>query len=97
MHPGLEHEKASDLNEEQIVDKITEIQKRIGMAHTTGRTKVVFQLQALLEHYQSMLKEKLFMELQSMIDADPKLGRKVIDIDWPDPADDDEEDKKPTF
>ena len=94
MHPGLEHEKASELTEEQIVKKITEIQKRIGMAQTTGRTEAVFQLQLLLDHYQDIMKEKLMMELQDLIDADPKLGRKVIDIDWPDPADEDEDTDK---
>ena len=92
MHPGLEHEKASELNEEQIIKKITEINKRIGMANTTGRTEVIFQLQALLDHYQFILNEKLMMELQDIIDADPKLGRTVIDIEWPDPAEDDDKD-----
>ncbi len=94
MHPGLEHEKASELNEEQITKKITEIQKRIGMANMTGRTEVIFQLQALLNHYQEILNEKMLLELQAILDADPKLGRKVIDIDWPDPADEDDDPDK---
>lgn len=93
MHPGLEHEKTSEMTEEELVKKTTEINKRIGMAQLSGRTEVVFQLQLLLEHYQTALNEKLMMELQSIIDDDPKLGRKVIDIDWPDPAEDEEDDK----
>lgn len=93
MHPGLEHEKASELTEEQVVKKLVEIQKRMGMAHTTGRTEVIFQLQILLDHYQDILREKQMMELQALIDADPKLGRKVIDIDWPDPAEEEDKDK----
>ena len=94
MHPGLEHEKASELNEEQITKKITAIQKRMGMAQTTGRTEAMFQLQALLDHYQEMLHEKLLIELQAILDDDPKLGRTVIDIDWPDPADEDDDPDK---
>lgn len=97
MHPGLEYEKASDLNEEQVIRKITEIMKRMGMAQTTGRTEVIYQLQLLLDHYQDMLNEKRLIELQTILDADPKLGRKVIDIDWPDPADDDDDDDDSAF
>jgi len=66
----------------------------MGMVQTTGRTEAMFQLQALLDHYQDMLKEKLLLELQAILDADPKLGRKVIDIDWPDPADEDDDTDK---
>ena len=94
MHPGLENEKTSELTEEQIVKKIVEISKRIGMAQTTGRTEVVHQLQLLLDHYRFAQQEKLQYELQKIIDDDPKLGRKVIDIDWPDPADTDDTDEK---
>lgn len=96
MHPGLEHEKASELTEEQIMQKIVEINKRIGAAHQTGRTEVIHQLQLLLEHYEGLRQDKLQQELQQMIDEDPKLGRKVIDIDWPDPAEENEEPKKNT-
>ena len=37
--------------------------------------------------------EKVEAEMQKIIDADPKLGRKVINIDWPDPNE--ENDKSP--
>ena len=85
MHPGLENEIISDLSEEDIIRKITELQKRMGIAHTTGRVEVINQLQLLIDHYQSILYERMLEEQQKIIDADPKLGRKVIDIDWPDP------------
>lgn len=93
IHPGLEHEKASELTEEQCHKKISEINIRIGIAHQLGRTDALPQLRSLVEHYQAILKDKMDAELQEMIDNDPKLGRTVIDIDWPDPADekDDEE------
>ncbi len=93
IHPGLEHEKASELTEEACHKKISEINIRIGIAHQLGRTDALPQLRSLIEHYQAILKDKMDAELQEMIDNDPKLGRTVIDIDWPDPADekDDEE------
>ena len=91
MHPGLEHEKTSEMTEEELVKKTTEINKRMGMAYQSGRTEVVRQLQLLLEHYQDALNEKMMMQLQSILDADPKFGRKVIDIDWPDPAEDEDD------
>jgi len=96
MHyiPGLEGEKSDDLSEDEIAIKISELNKRIGIAYTTGRTDSVPQLRNLIEHYQAIMREKLLREEQELIDADPKLGRTVINIDWPDPA---EEDNKDTF
>ena len=90
MHPGLEKEKLSELTEEQLVEKIVELNKRIGIAHQLGRTDVIPQLELLVEHYEQVRNEKLQKELQEMIDADPKLGRTVINIDWPDPAEEEE-------
>ena len=89
--PGLEGEKSTDLNEDEIAIKISELNKRIGIAYNTGRTDTVPQLRLLIEHYQAVMQEKLLLEEQALIDADPKLGRKVINIDWPDPADDEDE------
>lgn len=84
-HPFLEKEQVSKLSDDEIFQKISEIQKRMGIAHQTGRTDSLYQLQLLLEHYQSILNERLMEEQQKIIDSDPKLSRTVIDIDWPDP------------
>lgn len=92
-YPGLEGEKSEDLGEDEIAIKISELNKRIGIAYTTGRTESIYQLRQLVEHYQIMMREKFMKEEQEMIDADPKLGRTVINIEWPDPADEDEKDK----
>lgn len=95
MHPGLEKEKLSELSEDDIVHKITDLQRRMGIAYQTGRTEVVAQLQLLIDHYQDALNERILEEQQKLIDADPKWGRTVIDIDWPDPnAEAEEEEKK---
>lgn len=93
IHPGLETEKASELTEEDCFNKIAELNKRIGIAYQLGRTSALPQLRLLLEHYQTIANEKVEAELQEIIDADPKLGRTVINIDWPDPADNDDDDK----
>ena len=86
IHPGLDTEKVSELSIEDCHKKLTEINKRIGIAHQLGRTSSLPQLLLLRDHYQFIIKEKLEEETQELIDKDPKLGRKVIDIDWPDPA-----------
>lgn len=93
FYPGLEGQKIDDLSEEDITIKISEIQKRIGIAYQLGRTDAVFQLNGLAAHYQAILQEKFQREEQEMIDADPKLGRTVINIEWPDPADEEDTDK----
>ncbi len=85
--PGLEGEKSDDLSEEDIALKISKLNERIGISYKLGRTDSLPQLRLLVEHYQFMLREKVMKEQQDLIDADPKLGRTVIDIDWPDPAD----------
>lgn len=92
--PGLEGEKSSNLSEDDIAIKISELNIRIGIAYNTGRTEAIHQLRMLIEHYQFMLREKYMKEEQELLDADPKLGRTVINIDWPDPA---EKDEKDTF
>ena len=91
MHPFLEKEQVSKLSDDEIFQKISEIQKRMGIAHQTGRTDSLYQLQLLLEHYQSILNERLMEEQQKIIDSDPKLSRTVIDIDWPDPHEEKQE------
>lgn len=93
IHPGLEHEKASELTEEQCHKKISELNIRMGIAHRLGRTDALPQMRLLVEHYQSILKDKIDAEMQKMMDDDPKLGRTVIDIDWPDPADQEEDEE----
>ena len=93
MYPGLENEKVSELTEEDCHNKISEIQKRIGIAYQLGRTDAIPQLNSLIIHYENILNDKMQEQLQEIIDNDPKLGRTVIDIDWPDPADKDDTDE----
>lgn len=93
FYPGLEGQKVDDLSEEDISIKISELNKRIGIAYQLGRTDAIPQLNGLIGHYQAILQEKYQREEQELIDADPKLGRTVIDIDWPDPADEEDTDK----
>jgi len=92
MHPGLEKEKASEMSIEDCHEKITEIDRRMGIAYQLTHTDVLPQMRLLKEHYQMIIKDKMDAEMQEMIDSDPKLGRTVIDIDWPDPADEEDED-----
>ena len=92
-YPGLEGEKVSEMSEEDILKKINELNIRLAIAYNMGTSDAVFQLQGLLDHYNRALHEKVEAEMQKIIDADPKLGRKVINIDWPDPNE--ENDKSP--
>lgn len=92
--PGLEGEKPSEMTEEQVLKKLGELQKRMAIAQQMGNSDVIRQLRNLLDYYYSIQDEKRQQELQEMIDKDPKLGRTSIDIDWPDPADEDEDDSK---
>lgn len=93
FYPGLEGQKIDDLSEDDIAIKISELQKRVGICYQLGRTDAVQQLTGLIEHYQAILQEKYQREEQELIDADPKLGRTVIDIEWPDPAEEDDDER----
>ena len=93
IHPGLEKEKSSELTIEDCHKKLTELNKRIGFAYKTGRVEVINQLNILIDHYQNIINEKLDKEAQEMINKDPKLGRTVIDIDWPDPAEEEDDEE----
>lgn len=84
-YPGLEGEKVSEMSEEDILEKVNELNIRLSIAYNMGSSDAVFQLQGLLNHYNEAIREKVEAEMQKIIDADPKLGRKVINIDWPDP------------
>lgn len=84
-YPGLEGEKVSEMSEEDILEKVNELNIRLSIAFNMGSSDAVFQLQGLLNHYNEAIREKVEAEMQKIIDADPKLGRKVINIDWPDP------------
>ena len=92
-YPGLEGEKVSEMSEEDILDRVGELNTRLAIAHDMGSTDAVFQLQGLLDHYNEALREKVEIEMQKIIDEDPKLGRKVINIDWPDPNEEDNKSK----
>ena len=91
--PGLENINISELSDENIHKKITKLNQRLGIAHQFGRHEVLEQLNRLIDFYQNILFDRALKEEQKMIDADPKLGRTVIDIDWPDPADIEDEDE----
>lgn len=84
-YPGLEGEKISEMSEEDILDRISKLNIQLSIAYTISSSDAVFQLQSLLNHYNEAIREKVEAEMQKIIDADPKLGRKVINIDWPDP------------
>jgi len=90
-YPGLDGIKIDEISEEEVTLKISELNKRIGIAHKLGRTDIINQLNNLIEYYQTILKEKYQREEQKIIDADPKLGKSIIDIDWPDPNEEKED------
>lgn len=83
MHPGIGD--TSKLTEEEILEKITELNKRKAMAYSSGRAGEIMinQLDIMLDHYQNILDERIFFEIQEEINKDPKLSRESIDIEWP--------------
>ena len=93
-YPGLEGEKISEMSEEDVLGRINELNIRLAIAYNMSSSDAVFQLQGLLNHYNEAIREKVEAEMQKIIDEDPKLGRKVINIDWPDP--DEKNNKKPS-
>jgi hypothetical protein len=98
IHPGLENLKSSELSEEDIYLKISELNKRMGIAYQQNRDfRVLSQLRALLEHYEMMIQEIRFKQEQDEIASNPDLNWTSIDIDWPDPAEEKEKKKKDAF
>jgi hypothetical protein len=95
MHyiPGLENISIDELTDDKIHKKITELNKRLGIAHRFGSHEAIEQLTRLVDFYNTILVDRAQAQEQEMIDNDPKLGRTVIDIDWPDPADDKDDDE----
>lgn len=96
IHPGLETQKIGDLTEEEIYEKISELNKRMGMAYQYNRDyQVMEQIRALLDHYNMMIQEIYQRQEQEEMKSNPDLNWTSIDIDWPDPAA--EKDKKDAF
>lgn len=94
MYPLLDNEKTSELTDEDIMNKITELQKKIGAVYSLagrGSTEMLSQLNLLLNHYEMIMQERMFYQMHELMEKDPKLGRTVIDIDWPDPKEDSDE------
>jgi hypothetical protein len=58
----MEHPLISDLNElssEQLQEKITELNKKLGIAYRTGNGHLCNQLRMALESYNNKYQEKL--------------------------------------
>lgn len=90
MHPSLENEQHSDLTEDEILQKIHKINDRLIMAGQRGNHQVITQLYQLRDHYQNILDSRIQQEI---LEQDPDKDKTSIDIDWPDPAE--ENSKKP--
>lgn len=84
--PGIDMKKIKESTDEDIHKKITELNKRMGIAMRFGRAEVINQLGDLLDFYKTILFERSMVEIKKEMDADPT-NFQSIDIDWPDPAD----------
>lgn len=51
-----------DLSMEQLQEKITELTKKVGMAHRLGNAHLRFQVQMALDTYQNKYREKLMSQ-----------------------------------
>lgn len=85
--PGIDMKKIHECTDEDIHKKITELNKRMGIAMRFGRAEVINQLGNLLDFYKGILVERSMIESKKEMDSDPILSCQSIDIDWPDPAD----------
>lgn len=64
-----------DLTLEQLQDKISELTKKIGIAHRLGNAQLRFQVQMALDTYQSKYREKLMQ--QDSKDSGVDFGGKI--------------------
>ena len=49
----------NDLTEEQLLEKITELQRKLNIAYRTGNAYLIHQVQMALETYQTKYTEKM--------------------------------------
>lgn len=83
MHPGLDNVKWSELTDEDITNRVTELQKRVGMARHHGGHVALNQLILLLETYTLVQQDRLrILQEEMMKENIPNYGKKSIDIDW---------------
>lgn len=64
-----------DLSIEQLQEKITELTRKVGIAHRMGNAQLRYQVQMALETYQNKYREKLMTQTAKGSDID--FGSKI--------------------
>ena len=72
-HPLLPN--LDDLSIEQLQQKITELQRKIGIAHRLGNAQLRFQVQMALDSYQNKYREKIMKQDDQT--TGPDFGSKI--------------------
>jgi hypothetical protein len=81
MHPLTND--LSNLSEEELQKKFSELQKKIGQAYRFGPQGIIPQLQMILEDYQRELQERSRKEMEKMMEKAKSSGKdfgNIIDI-----------------
>lgn len=63
------------LSMDQLQEKITELQRKVAMAHRMGNAQLRFQVQMALDTYQNKYRERLMTPKQD--DGAPDFGGKI--------------------
>ena len=63
------------LSMDQLQDKITELQRKVAMAHRMGNAQLRYQVQMALDTYQNKYRERLMVPKSD--DSTPDFGGKI--------------------
>lgn len=64
-----------DLSMDQLQDKITELQRKVVIAHRMGNAQLRYQVQMALETYQNKYRERLMTQTNK--GSGPDFGEKI--------------------
>ena len=64
-----------DLSMDQLQEKITELQRKVAIAHRMGNAQLRFQVQMALDTYQNKYRERLMAPKRD--DGTPDFGEKI--------------------
>jgi len=74
-HPLISN--LDDLSMEQLQEKITELSRKVGIAHRTGNAHLRHQVQMALETYQNKYRERMEQSWKKTDGTDPDFSDRI--------------------